>query len=141
MHGQLVQLQIELVSEVSVMKDKLISDRQVIKAILDNKELFRFAEDIQRFAVVIEDLPSMDRPQGEWIKDGHHMRCNQCGVCFCNKDREGDEFPQDFCPSCGARMKGIDDEKECHKPESQSYRAYCEEWKDEVYCEGCKFWY
>ncbi len=58
---------------------------------------------------IISELPSANRPQGEWIKDGHHLRCNQCGVCFCNKDREGDEYPQDFCPSCGARMKGADD--------------------------------
>lgn len=92
------------------MKDKLISDRQVIKAILDNKELFRFPEDIQRFAVIIEDLPSMNELQGEWIKDGHHIRCNQCGIHFCIEDREGDTFPQNFCPNCGIRMRGVDDE-------------------------------
>ena len=38
-------------------------------------------------------------------------------------------------------LKGADDDKECHKPESEYYRAYCEERKEETYCEGCKFWY
>lgn len=135
------------------MKDKLISDRQVIKAILDNKELFKFPEDIQRFAVIIEDLPSMDRPQGKWIEttytvicgtDEEHkavyrdvptVKCSNCG------NASPYQWRWKYCPYCGARMKKEYDEKECHKPESQSYRAYCEEWKDEVYCEGCKFWY
>lgn len=127
------------------MKDKSISSRQVIKAILDNKELFKFPEDIQRFAVIIEDLPSMDKPRGKWI--GYEVP-SKCSVCGHDWDEyiSGQEIWYDgtvpnFCPNCGAYMSGRDDEKECHKPESESYRAYCEEWKDEIYCEGCKFWY
>lgn len=123
------------------MKDKSISSRQVIKAILHNKELFRFPEDIQKFAVIIEDLPSTNELQGEWIKDWYHIRCNQCGIHFCIEDREGDTFPPNFCPNCGVYMRGIDDEKKCHKPESEYYRAYCEERKEKIYCERCKFWY
>lgn len=45
------------------------------------------------------------RPQGEWIKDGHHIRCKNCGIYICDKDREGDTYPQNFCPNCGAYMK------------------------------------
>lgn len=61
-----------------------------------------------------------DRPSGEWIRDGHHIRCKECGTYFCDTDREGDPYPQNFCPHCGARMfakdtnvpnkKGADDE-------------------------------
>ena len=58
----------------------------------------------------IKNLPSADRPQGEWIKDGHHIRCKECGVYFCIEDREGNAYPQNFCPNCGRWMKGADDE-------------------------------
>ena len=51
-----------------------------------------------------------DRPSGEWVRDGHHIKCNLCGTYFCDTDREGDPYPQDFCPNCGCRMKGADDE-------------------------------
>ena len=37
--------------------------------------------------------------------------------------------------------EGAGNDKECHKPEGEYYRAYCEERKEETYCEGCKFWY
>ena len=55
----------------------------------------------------IKRLPSADRPQGEWIdehEDGHGSwvgTCNQCG-----KEKHVDNY----CPNCGARMKGADDE-------------------------------
>ena len=47
---------------------------------------------------------------GEWIYDGHHRRCNRCGTYFCNTDREGDIIPNNFCPNCGADMRGVQDE-------------------------------
>lgn len=30
--------------------------------------------------------------------------------------------------------------KQCYKPESLYYRGYCEEKKNDTYCEGCDFW-
>lgn len=47
-----------------------------------------------------------ERPQGEWIIDGHHIRCNRCNEYICNTDREGNKIPDNFCPNCGARMEG-----------------------------------
>lgn len=50
-------------------------------------------------------LPSAEPKTGKWIVDGHHIRCNQCGIYFCNTDREGDALPRNFCPNCGSRME------------------------------------
>lgn len=50
-----------------------------------------------------------DRPQGEWEIyvispfDGEDCRCSECGYTGC--------APYwDYCPNCGARMKGADDD-------------------------------
>lgn len=53
----------------------------------------------------IEDAPTLEA-KGKWIIDGHHIECNQCGAYMCDKDREGDKFPINFCPCCGADMRG-----------------------------------
>ena len=58
----------------------------------------------------INAIPSADRPQGEWIDRGMRVpsswvkKCSLCGYetdtwRWCN-----------FCPNCGAKMKGADDE-------------------------------
>ena len=58
----------------------------------------------------IKDIPSADRPQGEWIDRGMRVpsswvkKCSLCG-------HETDTWRWcNFCPNCGARMKGADDE-------------------------------
>ena len=57
----------------------------------------------------IRALPSADRPQGEWrnYKDEHY--CSHCGEVVISDWYTEDEW-YDFCPNCGARMKGADDE-------------------------------
>ena len=67
----------------------------------------------------IKAIPSADRPQGEWIDKGwkgdwqfetdgrgncwHEYECSECG--FRNKGSKSK-----FCPDCGRRMKGADNE-------------------------------
>lgn len=51
------------------------------------------------------------RPKGEWIIDGHHIRCNRCNEYICNTDREGNKIPDNFCPNCGADMRGKKDDR------------------------------
>ena len=50
-------------------------------------------------------LPSAEPKRGKWIRDGHHIRCNQCGIYMCDTDREGDKIPNNFCPNCGMKME------------------------------------
>lgn len=38
-------------------------------------------------------------------KDGHHIRCLNCGEYWCDNDREGNPFPMNFCPNCGRKVK------------------------------------
>lgn len=49
---------------------------------------------------------------GHWEQDGHHIRCSECGTYFCITDREGDSFPINYCPCCGAKMDREEQENE-----------------------------
>ena len=53
---------------------------------------------------VIDDIPAIDicgRPKGKWIEDMTDMfgfvRCSECGRL--------EEYPQFFCPHCGADLR------------------------------------
>ena len=54
----------------------------------------------------IKSLPSADRPQGKWI-DG---KCSLCGKHAPYWAMATTYYKSNYCPSCGARMKGADDE-------------------------------
>ena len=45
-----------------------------------------------------------DRPQGEWIDKGNWMGI-ECSRCKCHS-----RYVTPFCPQCGTRMKGGEDE-------------------------------
>lgn len=56
---------------------------------------------------LLDNLPTIDvEPvrHGHWEQDGHHIRCSKCRTYFCITDREGDSFPINYCPCCGAKM-------------------------------------
>lgn len=50
------------------------------------------------------EVPQQEK--GEWIRDGHHIRCDQCEMYMCDTDREGDKIPNKFCPNCGSYNGG-----------------------------------
>jgi len=54
----------------------------------------------------IKELPSADRPQGEWETVGKNHPYKRCP--FCKRVRAFTDTR--FCDWCGARMKGADDE-------------------------------
>lgn len=53
----------------------------------------------KRIEEYIRRLPPAQPKRGKWIRDGHHIRCDQCGIYMCDTDREGDRIPTEFCPN------------------------------------------
>ena len=97
------------------MSSRLLKEDDVIRALHEQRCLFRSDKDAQRFAVAIEAIPSADRPQGEWKHlKGDEWLCSNCGYVVWT---EGSwEHPlergKDYCEHCGVRMKGADDERD-----------------------------
>ena len=68
--------------------------------------------DYRQLEKAIKAIPSADRPQGEWIlqDDEHHIeKIYLCSNCE-NFEAWGEYEKYNYCPNCGARMKGADDE-------------------------------
>ena len=55
-----------------------------------------------------------DRPQGEWIVSDKDSVCSVCGKdeaeFICGTEDWYGYGLSNYCPNCGARMKGADDE-------------------------------
>ena len=59
----------------------------------------------------IRALPSADRPQGEWFKDDEGtFICSACGSGYKDQPTIMGKPMFEWCPICGAKMKGADDE-------------------------------
>lgn len=48
---------------------------------------------------LIDNAPTVERPQGEWIEDSGNIVCSHCHTIWLY-------FRTDFCPNCGADMRG-----------------------------------
>ena len=90
---------------------------------LPNGKTAVFEYDVYRIGKVtlesMDELMSMiaDRPQGEWITEYNGTGWNDywdytCTNCKMKFPRADDVLQYaHYCPSCGARMKGADDER------------------------------
>ena len=62
----------------------------------------------------IKELPSADRPQGEWIVSDKDSVCSVCGKdeaeFICGTEDWYGYGLSNYCPNCGARMKGAEDD-------------------------------
>ena len=86
---------------------KLVSDGTLVVSVEDATKVTR---------VLVEDgkngdLYYADRPQGEWIdSQGRPMRLYESYSANCSACGEWSEYLTEYCPHCGARMKGVGDE-------------------------------
>ena len=92
------------------MKDDLIKRSDAIEAIT-----YSHLDNLTREERIahINALPPADRPQGEWINkhewaNGFYER--ECSICGAMKPILMHTAKVNFCPNCGCRMKGADDE-------------------------------
>ena len=62
----------------------------------------------------IRDLPSAqpERKKGTWINEGRIIRCNKCKIGYATVKGMKSALTYNFCPNCGADMRGEQDEME-----------------------------
>lgn len=93
------------------MSDRLLKESDVLRIAFQLPLVVNSA-----FADAVRALPSADRPQGKWIVNISDYK-SVCPVCGA-KETEfiyGTEMwyglgESKFCPNCGARMEGVDDD-------------------------------
>ena len=96
--------------------EEWIKKSDVVKAFEDvlDCDFFHVSEETPRER--IEAIPSADRPQGEWLdyeipsEDGGAMPIQVCSLCKTFYPLAYTGGGHRFCPNCGAKMKGADDE-------------------------------
>lgn len=88
----------------------LIKREDAIKAVsepFDRKYWHYTTRSIRDTVKALKDIPSYEPKQGEWlfkeITDDYHIT----GLCSVCKERRRID---NFCPNCGAHMKGADNE-------------------------------
>ena len=100
------------------MNDDLIKRSDAIKALNREKSDWNcdYNVPIDNCIKRLNKVKSADRPQGEWIdaeiplECGGSMPIQVCNLCKTFYPLEYTGGGHRFCPNCGARMKGADDE-------------------------------
>ena len=85
-----------------------------VKSLMGKEDYERLADSIRQQAPTAIVIPSYaelvtpaDRPQGEWTQNVSRSSIYRYECSNCKAHHRA---RYDFCPSCGARMKGADDE-------------------------------
>lgn len=85
----------EVIAQITFDEEKL---REIVK------------EAVERFK---EEYEIADRPQGEWkCRDPywHTAICSNCNKVTMFEEWDEKVMEYNYCPNCGAKMKGADDE-------------------------------
>ena len=84
------------------MNDKLIKRMDEPIRRRDAIEAIRRERNIN----ALMDIPAVEPKQGEWeLVPYTYVRCFRCSCCGIKTFQEY----WNFCPNCGAQMKGVDD--------------------------------
>ena len=93
------------------MNDRLLKESDVIEAFKGRESLIH---DVYTATAIIKSVPTADRPQGEWIVSSKDSICPICGKdeaeFICGTEDWYGYGLSNYCPNCGARMKGTDNE-------------------------------
>ena len=83
------------------MNDRLLKESDVLRIAFQLPLVVNSA-----FADAVKALPSADRPLGEWIInwDDRYRKCTNCNQIWWF---DYGSYNSDFCPNCGADMRGI----------------------------------
>lgn len=87
------------------MSDRLLKESDVMRIAFQLPYVVNSA-----FTDAVKALPSADRPQGEWIVSSKDSICPICGKdeaeFICGTEDWYGYGLSNYCPNCGARMKG-----------------------------------
>ena len=95
--------------------EEAINDLNTIKEFFEQQS-GAYPVSLEYAIKVLKKESSADRPQGEWIdaeiplESGGSMPIQACNLCKTFYPLAYTGGGQRFCPNCGARMKGADDE-------------------------------
>ena len=100
------------------MSDDLIKRSDAIKALNREKSDWNcdYNVPIDNCIKRLSKVKSIDRPKGEWIdaeiplESGGSMPIQVCNLCKTFYPLAYTGGGHRFCPHCGAKMKGVDDE-------------------------------
>lgn len=89
-------------------RDEALKKMQAVKSYMTSgNPIWSVTEIGEAFDMAIEALEQPERKTGKWkpISDGYLdiYECNQCG--------ETEDYERNFCPNCGADMRGEQDER------------------------------
>lgn len=95
-----------------IANDNVIGGMDRINEYRNSNEHNDYLDGISCAIATVDDLPSADAVQGEWIKD-YEKNIYKCSVCGCEEvvpTCMGETTIWKYCPNCGsvigAKMKG-----------------------------------
>ena len=91
----------EAITIMQVYKEEL--EHRIAKTDYDVEAIDLYSIQVEAYDMAIEAL-SAEAVQGEWIDTGNWMGV-ECSRCKCHS-----RYVTPFCPQCGARMKGGEDD-------------------------------
>lgn len=97
------------------MESDLISRQWLMECANEGWIKFDTEKDENRFIHLVRDIAPSAQPErinGRWIPwdEGDYYECSACGVLWTFTDGTPEENEANFCPVCGADMRGEQDE-------------------------------
>lgn len=88
------------------LMQKIYEHHYILRSFDNSKDFGLFDIGIKR---VVDEMPAADVVEvkhGEWGEKLWWHICSQCGYNYCHTDDDGERQAKNFCPNCGADMRG-----------------------------------